>query len=56
MTTDLKFPSQAEIRAYEQAAHELRAQTLRTGVRKMAHLPKAAIEGLRTWAARPTHA
>lgn len=56
MTTDFKFPSQAELRAYEQAAHEMRAETLKTGIRKLVQLPKAALDGLRAWAARPTHA
>ncbi len=56
MTNDMKFPTQAELRAYEMAARELRAQTMSAGIKTIFRLPKAALEGLRAWAARPTHA
>ena len=56
MTNDMKYPTQAELRAYEMAARELRAQTMATGIKAIFRLPKAALEGLRTWAARPSHA
>ena len=56
MTNEMKFPTPAEIRAYELAARELRAQTMAAGIKAVARLPKAMLEGLRAWAARPAHA
>ncbi len=56
MTNDMKFPTRAELQAYEQAARELRAQTMIAGIKAIFRLPKAALEGVRAWAARPSHA
>ena len=56
MTEEMKFPTPAEMREYEKQARVLRAEMMKAGIKATFHLPKAALEAVRQWAARPAHA